>query len=132
MKVQNRYTMETQAAVSHMFLRVLCLLIIEYECLQRILEATGQDYQKGNWLLASGFAVSAILCLVYPAKIWGYLAGIGFAIFNIAVKCYFVIAGHEHYPFWPIVWISQCLVIFYFCVKGIQMVRKSREMATPV
>jgi len=119
MKLKNKLTMEIQAVISHLILRALCLLIIEHECLMRIFEATGKNYQTGNWILTSGFTIAAILCFFYPKKIWGYAIGISFALFNIIVKLYFVIAGHEHYPYWPIVWISQCLIILYFCIKAL-------------
>ena len=127
MKFKKQLTMETQAVISHLLVRVLCLLIIEYECLMRVLEASGKDYQTGNWILASAFTIAAILCFFYPEKIWGYAIGIGFALFNIIVKFYFVITGHEHYPYWPIVWISQCLIILYFCIRAVLTIRHNKK-----
>ena len=44
---------ETQAAMSHMLLRGLCMLIIEYDCARLIQEATGQPMIRGNFVLAS-------------------------------------------------------------------------------
>lgn len=129
MKIKNTLGMETQAVITHLVVRVLCLIIVEYECLMRILEATGKNYQTGNWILASAFTTAAVLCFFFPKKIWGYAIGIGFALFNIGVKLYFVITGHEHYTYWPIVWISQCLIIIYFCIKGIRSSRKNLRQA---
>lgn len=120
MFIKNSLGMETQAVISHLVIRALCLIIIEYECLMRILEATGKNYQTGNWMLAIAFTAAAALCFFYPKKIWGYAIAIGFALFNIVVKFYFVFSGHEHYPYWPVVWISQCAIIIYFCIKSIR------------
>lgn len=62
MNILSKVKSETQAAMSHMLLRGLCMLIIEYDCAHLIQEATGQPMIRGNFVLASlyelGFLVS--------------------------------------------------------------------------
>jgi len=64
MNILAKFRPETQAAMSHMLLRGLCMLIIEYDCARLIQEATGQQMIRGNFVLASlyflGFLVSFI------------------------------------------------------------------------
>lgn len=127
MKLKNRLFMEAQAVISHSLIRALCLIIVEYECLMRILESSGKDYTTGNWLLASCYTLAAILCFFFPRKKWGYFIGIGAGAFNILIKFYFVFAGHEHYPYWPIVWISHSAVIMYFCIQGLLAIRSKQS-----
>ena len=115
---------EAQAAISHLFIRAICQFIVEYECAMRILEASGRDYRTGNSVMAAVYTLAGILCIVFPKKVYGYIIGIGTALLNIAIKFYFVFSGHEHYPYWPIVWISHCCVIIYFCVQGILASRR--------
>lgn len=43
MNILAKFRPETQAAMSHMLLRGLCMLIIEYDCARLIQEATGQQ-----------------------------------------------------------------------------------------
>ena len=131
MQKQKRLFMEAQAVISHLFIRVLCLIIVEYECLMRILEASGRDYTLGNRFLVLSFIIAAILCSLFPRKKWGYIIGIVTAAFNIIVKFYFVFSGHEHYPYWPIVWIGHSVVIIYFCIQGLLVIRSKQSLPHP-
>ena len=62
MNILSKVKSETQAAMSHMLLRGLCMLIIEYDCARLIQGTTGQPMIRGNFVLASlyglGFLVS--------------------------------------------------------------------------
>jgi len=37
---------------------------------------------------------------------------------NVIVKIIIVATGHEHYPYYPIVWITQSSMVIYFCYKA--------------
>lgn len=124
--VTNRFHLfpDAQAAISHLFVRAICQFIVEYECAMRILEASGRDYRTGNAVMAGVYTLAGILCIIFPKKMHGYIVGIGTALLHIAIKFYFVFSGHEHYPYWPIVWITHCCVIIYFCVQAILASRR--------
>jgi hypothetical protein len=50
----------------------------------------------------------------------GLIIGTSAGIFNIIVKIIIVVSGHEHYPYWPIVWITQSAIVIYFCYKALK------------
>lgn len=128
MKLLNNFTAESQAAISHLVLRILCLLIVEHDCARLVQESSGTPAIAGNYILGSLFLFSAILCIIMPNKVVGYATGMIVAAINIAAKVFIVFSGHEHFPYYPIVWISQCLLVVYFCYQALKKT-KSRKTA---
>jgi hypothetical protein len=107
---------ETLAAMSHLLLRALCLLIIEYECVLFF-----QQRNRAlifNSCLASIFVLGFIISMINRRI--GLIIGMGAGIFNIIVKIIIVASGHEHYPYWPIVWITQSAMVTYFCYRALK------------
>lgn len=109
---------ETQAAMSHLVLRVLCLLIIEYDCARLVQQSSGKSVVIGNYILASLFGLGFIVSIIHRRI--GLIIGMSAGIFNIIVKIIIVISGHEHYPYWPIVWITQSAMVTYFCYRALK------------
>lgn len=122
MNILSKFRSETQAAMSHMLLRGFCMLIIEYDCARLIQAATGQQTILGNYVLAAlyflGFLVSFINRKV------GFLIGMAAGSINVIIKVVIVATGHEHYPYYPIVWITQSLMVIYFCVVAFKAERQ--------
>jgi hypothetical protein len=116
MNILNKFKSETQAAMSHMLLRGLCMLIIEYDCARLIQEATGQQTITGNYALASLYFLGFLVSFV-NRKV-GFLIGMVAGSINVIVKVVIVASGHEHYPYYPIVWITQSLMVIYFCYRA--------------
>ena len=113
MNIIKNFKPEAQAALSHLLLRVLCILIIERACAQLVQQSSGTPAVAGNYVLASLFALGLIIALINQKL--GFAIGIGAGIINIIVKIIVVIAGHEHFPNYPIVWITQSMLVAYFC-----------------
>ena len=107
---------ETQAAMSHVLLRGLCMLIIEYDCARLIQQATSQPMIRGNFVLASLYALGFLVSFV-NRKV-GFIMGMVAGSINVIIKIIIVVTGHEHYPYYPIVWITQSLMVIYFCYKA--------------
>jgi hypothetical protein len=120
MKLLNNFVAESQAAISHLILRILCLLIVEHECARLVQESSGTPAIAGNYVLAALFLLAAVLCIIMPNKVVGYATGIIVATINIVAKVFIIFAGHEHFPYYPIVWISQCLLVVYFCYQALK------------
>ena len=118
-----KFSAEAQAAISHLFLRILCLLIIEYDCARLVQESSGMPAIRGNYVLASLYALGFILCVIMPDKRLGYIIGMGAGTINVLIKVYIVFAGHEHFPYYPFVWIPQSLLVIYFCYKAFKKTR---------
>ena len=115
MNILSKVISETQAAMSHMLLRGLCMLIIEYDCARLIQGATGQPMIRGNYVLASLYGLGFLVSF-FNRKV-GFIIGIVAGSFNVIIKIVIVATGHEHYPYYPIVWITQSLMVIYFCYK---------------
>lgn len=113
-----KFRSETLAAMSHLLLRVLCLLIIEYDCARLVQQSSGRPAIVGNYILASLFGLEFIISIIYR-KI-GLIIGMSAGIINIIVKIIIVISGHEHYLHWPIVWITQSAMVTYFCYRALK------------
>ena len=113
MSILSKFKSETQAAMSHMLLRGLCMLIIEYDCARLIQEATGQQMIRGNFVLASLYFLGFLVSFVNRNV--GFIIGIIAGSINVIIKIVIVATGHEHYPYYPIVWITQSLMVIYFC-----------------
>ena len=116
MNILSKVKSETQAAMSHMLLRGLCMLIIEYDCARLIQQATGQPMIWGNFVLASLYALGFLVSFV-NRKV-GFIIGMVAGSINVIIKIIIVVTGHEHYPYYPIVWITQSLMVIYFCYKA--------------
>jgi len=112
---------ETQAAMSHMLLRGLCMLIIEYDCARLIQQATGQPMIRGNFVLASLYVLGFLMS--FGNRKVGFIIGMVAGSINVIVKIIIVATGHEHYPYYPIVWITQSLMVIYFCYKAFKAER---------
>jgi hypothetical protein len=109
---------ETQAAMSHLLLRALCLLIIEYECIVSLQPIWRNRLVIFNSSLASIFVLGFIITIINRRI--GLIIGMSAGIFNIIVKIIIVISGHVHYPYWPIVWITQSAMVTYFCYRALK------------
>ena len=122
MKLLEKYNFLEQAALSHMLLRVLCILIIEHACAQLVQQSSGTPAVAGNYVLASLFGLGFIVALI-NRKI-GFAIGIAAGVINIIVKTVIVIAGHEHFAYYPIVWITQSALVAYFCAAALMDARR--------
>ncbi len=109
---------ETLAAMSHLLLRALCLLIIEYECVLFFQQSLRNRAVIFNSSLASIFVLGFIISMINRRI--GLIIGMSAGIFNIIVKIIIVVSGHEHYPYWPIVWITQSAMVTYFCYRALK------------
>jgi hypothetical protein len=107
---------ETQAAMSHMLLRALCMLIIEYDCARLVQQATGKPAIAGNYFLTALYALGFLVSFVNRKA--GFVIGMIAGTMNVIVKVVIVVSGHEQYPYYPIVWITQSLMVVYFCYKA--------------
>ena len=118
MNISNKFRSESLAAMSHLLLRVLCLLIIEYDCARLVQLSSGRPAVIGNYVLACLFGLGFIITMI--SKRIGLIIGMSAGIFNIIVKIIIVVSGHEHYPYWPIVWITQSAMVAYFCYRALK------------
>ncbi|UCE55716.1 MAG: hypothetical protein JSV31_09780 [Desulfobacterales bacterium] len=92
MKAINVFTPSTQTALSHLLLRILCLLRIEHECAQLVQKSSGTPAGMGNYILASIYSLSFILCMVN--LIAGLIIGIIASGINILAKI--IITGESN------------------------------------
>ncbi len=105
-----------KSALSHLMLRILCLLIIEHECAQLVQESSGRPAVLGNYILASIYCLSLLLC--FNRMRIGLMIGIVASGVNVLAKIIIIFGGHEHFPYYPVVWITQSLLVAYFCFKA--------------
>lgn len=124
MNVSKSFTQVDRAALSHLLLRILCILIIEHSCAQLVQHSSGTPAVAGNYVLASIFGLALVVAL-FNRKI-GFAVGIGAGIINIVIKTVIVIAGHEHFPYYPIVWITQSAMVAYFCAVAFAAARREK------
>lgn len=122
MNILSRFESKTQAAMSHMLLRGLCMLIIEYDCARLIQAATGQQTIAGNYVLASLYFLGFLTSFVNRKA--GFLIGMAAGSINVIIKVVIVATGHEQYPYYPIVWITQSLMVIYFCAVAFMAERR--------
>lgn len=115
-RLMNFYSPHVFTAMSHLLLRILCLLIIEHECARLVQQSSGMPAVMGNYILATVFII-AMLCCSFNLKI-GLMIGMVAGLINIIAKIIIIFKGHEHFPYYPIVWISQCAIVIYFCYKA--------------
>ncbi len=121
MEISGYLGREDRAAMSHMLLRVLCILIIEYSCAQLVQQSSGTPAMIGNYILAGIFGLGLIVSVF--SRTIGFIIGIGSGIINIIVKFIIIFAGHEHFPRYPIVWITQSALVVYFCAMALAAAR---------
>ena len=110
-----------QMALSHLLLRILCLLIIEHECAQLVQQSSGAPAVAGNYILACIYGIGFFLCLI-NLKV-GLILGMAAAGINLTAKLIIIVGGHEHFPYYPVVWITQCVIVIYFCYLAFSSVR---------
>lgn len=113
MKNLLRLKVEIQTALSHLLLRGLCMLIIEYECATLVQQSSGTPAVMGNYILSSLYGI-AFLTTLFKRKL-GLIIGMATGAINIIAKVLIIIRGHEHFPDYPIVWITQSAMVVYFC-----------------
>ena len=101
------------------------MLIIEYECARLVQESSGTPAIIGNYILILLFTLGLILCIANLRL--GYIIGMVVGVINVIVKIVIVFTGHEHFPLYPIVWITQSLLVVYFCYKGLLKHRLSTK-----
>lgn len=129
MKLLNNFAAESQAAISHLVLRILCLLIVEHDCARLVQESSGTPAIAGNYILGALFLFAALLCIIMPNKAAGYATGMIVAAINIAAKVFIVFSGHEHFPYYPIVWITQCILVVFFCYQALKKTKPQKNSA---
>ncbi len=112
----SKYRSETQAAMSHLLLRTLCILIVEYDCARLVQQSSGTPAVIGNYILASLFGSAFILSIINRKA--GFILGMSAGIINVAAKIVIAVSGHEHFPYYPIVWIMQSVMVAYFCFRA--------------
>ncbi len=126
MKAIDAFTPPTQIALSHLLLRILCLLIIEHECAQLVQKSSGTPAVMGNYILASIYFFGSILCMVNLKA--GLIIGMIASGINILAKVIIILGGHEHFPYYPIVWITQCLFVGYFCYMALTHIPVKKKL----
>ena len=125
MELLRKYPYASQAALSHLVLRILCLLIVEYDCARLVQQSSGMNAVAGNYALASLFGTALIFALIN--KKIGFIIGMIAGTINVIAKVVIVFAGHEHYPYWPIVWITQSSMVIYFCYEAYKLTAIKQE-----
>jgi hypothetical protein len=112
----NKLRPEIQAAFSHLLLRTLCILIVEYDCARLVQQSSGAPAVVGNYILAALFGSALILSLINRKA--GLILGMSAGIINVAAKILIFITGHEHFPYYPVVWVMQSVMVAYFCFRA--------------
>jgi hypothetical protein len=113
MSILSMFSISSQAALSHIIMRILVLLLIEGECALLVQQSSGAPAVLINYIIIGIYAVGFV---VAAAKInMGYMIGMIAGAINIILKIAVVIKGHEHFPHRPYLYIFQSLVVIYFC-----------------
>jgi len=113
MSLLSMFSISSQAALSHIIMRILVLLLIEGECALLVQQSSGAPAVLINYIIIGIYAVGFV---VAAAKInMGYMIGMIAGAINIILKIAVVIKGHEHFPHRPYLYIFQSLVVIYFC-----------------
>jgi hypothetical protein len=113
MKLLEKYNFVTQAALTHLLLRVLVLLLIEDECARLVQQSSGMPAIAGNYVLIGLFALGFIL--VAARLRVGYIVGMFAGAANVIAKFVILYVGHEFFPHRPYLYILQSLIVLYFC-----------------
>jgi hypothetical protein len=80
--------------------------------------AAGQPMIRGNFVLASLYGLGFLVGF-FNRKV-EFIISIVAGSFNVIIRIVIVATGHEHYPYYPIVWITQSLTVIYFCYKALK------------
>jgi len=113
MSLPSMFSTSALAALSHLIIRILVLLLVEGECARLVQQSTGKPAVLINYIIVGIYALGFVLG---AAKIsMGYMIGMIVAAVNILLKVAVVIQGHEHFPYRPYLYIFQSLVVIYFC-----------------
>jgi hypothetical protein len=107
------FSLPAQAALSHVFLRILVLLLVEGECARLVQQSSGKPAVLINFILIGIYSMAFVLAVAKTSI--GYLIGIFAGVINIMLKITVVFMGHEHFPNRPYLYIFQSLVVTYFC-----------------
>jgi hypothetical protein len=113
MKLLEKYNFVTQAALTHLLMRVLVLLLIEDECAHLVQQSSGMPAVAGNYVLIGLFALGFIL--ITARQQVGYFVGMFAGATNVIVKIVILSVGHEFFPQRPYLYILQSLIVLYFC-----------------
>ncbi|MBU2621755.1 MAG: hypothetical protein KKD92_05505 [Proteobacteria bacterium] len=113
MELLKKYSFAAQAALTHLLLRVLVLLLIEDECARLVQKSSGMPAVAGNYLLIGLFALGFILVAAHLRV--GYVVGMFAGTTNVIAKIVILIAGHEFFPQRPYLYILQSIIVLYFC-----------------
>jgi hypothetical protein len=113
MKLLEKYNFVTQAALTHLLLRVLVLLVIEDECARLVQQSSGMPAVAGNYILIGLFALGFIL--IAARQRVGYFVGMFAGAANLIAKIVILSVGHEFFPQRPYLYILQSMIVLYFC-----------------
>jgi hypothetical protein len=113
MQLVKKYNFVTQAALTHLLLRVLVLFLIEDECAHLVQQSSGMPAVAGNYVLIELFALGFIL--IAARLRLGYIVGMVAGATNVIVKIVILFVGHEFFPQRPYLYILQSLIVLYFC-----------------
>ena len=113
MSLLSMFSISALAALSHLLIRILVLLLVEGECARLVQQSSGKPAVLINFILMGIYSLGFVLG---AAKInMGYMIGMIAGAINILLKVAVVIQGHEHFPYRPYLYIFQSLVVIYFC-----------------
>jgi hypothetical protein len=113
MSLLSTFSISVLAALSHLIIRILVLLLVEGECARLVQQSSGKPAVLINSIIIGIYSLGFVLG---AAKInMGYMIGMIAGAINIILKIAVVIKGHEHFPHRPYLYIFQSLVVIYFC-----------------
>jgi len=107
------FSVAAQAALSHLLLRILVLLLVEGECARLVQQSSGSPAVLINFVIIGIYSLAFVLSATRINM--GYMIGMFAGAINIILKITVVIMGHEHFPTRPYLYIFQSLVVIYFC-----------------
>jgi hypothetical protein len=113
MSLLSLFPLAQLAALSHLIIRILVLLLVEGECALLVQQSSGKPAVLINFIIIGIYSLGFVLGAVKINT--GYLIGIIAGAINIILKVAVVIKGHEHFPYRPYLYIFQSLVVIYFC-----------------
>ena len=113
MSLSQMFSVATLAALSHIIIRILVLLLIEGECAGLVQQSSGKPAVLINFIVIGVYSLAFVLG---AAKInMGYVIGMIAGAINIILKIAVILVGHEHFPNRPYLYIFQSLLVIYFC-----------------
>jgi hypothetical protein len=113
MLLSHLYSFLAQAALSHILLRILVLLLVEGECARLVQQSSGKPAVLINFVIIGIYSLAFVLS---AAKInIGYIVGVLAGSINIILKLVVIVMGHEHFPNRPYLYLFQSFLVIYFC-----------------